>query len=250
MTHVLLAIETSAACCGVALLVESDTASQLFIREHVGVQEHSARLLPMVDEVLAEAGLARNALTAVAFGQGPGGFTGLRVACGVAQGIAFAQGIPVVPVVSHEVIAAATPALTHDRVLVLMDARMSEVYAAAYTRQADLQTWESVCPPVLMALSSIPGWLMSYTDPAAPTWLAGDACHVYPEAFPPSSRLRPAQSQRPSVAVLAPLALRKLKQGQSVAAEQAVPLYVRDKVAFTTEERAAGAGGNPRAVSL
>ena len=81
----LLALETSSSRCGVALLRAADGRLDVTVREHEGSQEHAERLLPMAGELLAEAGLAPGALHAVAFGQGPGGFTGLRVACGVAR---------------------------------------------------------------------------------------------------------------------------------------------------------------------
>src|SRR5690606_1153151 len=97
----ILALETSASRCGVALLSHDAGEDELIVREHDGTAEHSARLLPMVDEVLAAAGLARQAIDAIAFGQGPGGFAGLRVACGVAQGIGVALDIPVLPVVPN-----------------------------------------------------------------------------------------------------------------------------------------------------
>ncbi|WP_437701803.1 tRNA (adenosine(37)-N6)-threonylcarbamoyltransferase complex dimerization subunit type 1 TsaB, partial [Achromobacter xylosoxidans] len=102
----LLALETSSSRCGVALLRAFDGRLEVAVREHEGSQEHAERLLPMANELLAEAGLAPGALQAVAFGQGPGGFTGLRVACGVAQGMAMGLGIPVLPVVSHQAVAA------------------------------------------------------------------------------------------------------------------------------------------------
>ena len=89
----LLALETSSSRCGVALLRAADGRLDVTVREHEGSQEHAERLLPMAGELLAEAGLAPGALHAVAFGQGPGGFTGLRVACGVAQGMALGLDI-------------------------------------------------------------------------------------------------------------------------------------------------------------
>ena len=85
----LLALETSSSRCGVALLRAVDGRLEISVREHEGSQEHAERLLPMADALLAEAGIAASGLHAVAFGQGPGGFTGLRVACGVAQGMAL-----------------------------------------------------------------------------------------------------------------------------------------------------------------
>ena len=130
----LLALETSSSRCGVALLRAADGRLDVTVREHEGSQEHAERLLPMAGELLAEAGLAPGALHAVAFGQGPGGFTGLRVACGVAQGMALGLDIPVLPVVSHLAVAAQTGAAPGQAVLVALDARMNEVYLAVYRR--------------------------------------------------------------------------------------------------------------------
>src|SRR3546814_12968219 len=96
----LLALETSSARCGVALLRETPAGQATRVREHEGAQEHAERLLPMAGELLAQAGLVPADLHAVAFGQGPGGFTGLRVACGVAQGVGLALQVPGVPGVS------------------------------------------------------------------------------------------------------------------------------------------------------
>src|SRR5690606_39876261 len=99
MTVHILALETSSSVCGVALLSCSDDALRVFIQEHDATGEHAERLLPMAEGVMREAGIDRAQLSGVAFGQGPGGFTGLRVACGVAQGIAYALGVRDVPVV-------------------------------------------------------------------------------------------------------------------------------------------------------
>src|SRR5690606_17705028 len=98
MTTHLLALETSSSVCGVALAPLDGSARPLHTLEHDATAEHAERLLPMVDAVLEQGGVGKGALAAVAFGQGPGGFTGLRVACGVAQGLAYALGIPVVPI--------------------------------------------------------------------------------------------------------------------------------------------------------
>src|SRR5690625_3624126 len=98
--HHLLALETSSSVCDVALLSSDGQSMTLRSQSHDATGEHAERLLPMVDELLDQAGIRRQQLSAVAFGQGPGGFTGLRVACGVAQGIAFALGLPVIPIVS------------------------------------------------------------------------------------------------------------------------------------------------------
>src|SRR5690606_33990227 len=121
---------------GVALLSRADDgAIDLKLLEHDAVSEHAERLLPMADELLEQAGIARVDLSAVAFGQGPGGFTGLRVACGVAQGMGFALDIPVIPVPSLQAVAAREHLALSGRAplqIVVQDARMGEIYLAAY----------------------------------------------------------------------------------------------------------------------
>lgn len=252
MPDCLLALETSSDRCSVALLCErAEGTSALHLAAHDGAAEHSARILPLIDTVLAQAGLARNAIRVVAFGQGPGGFTGLRVACGVTQGIAFALDVPVVPVPSHAAVAwhlRDDPAPV--RVIVL-DARMDEVYAAVYRREGD----KDVCvqAPVLIAASAVPEWVLTNV----PVWrggaqdadvcVAGDCVPVLREAGGlPDAWLRDA-AMRPDGEAVAQVGLAVWRAGGSVAADAAQPLYVRDKVAFTSRERAAGAGGNPRA---
>src|SRR5690606_32218841 len=145
---------------------------------------------PMVDQLLEQAGIAPDQLSAVAFGQGPGGFTGLRVACGVAQGMAFALDIPVIPVPSlqaaaaREHIALSGPAPLQ---IVLQDARMGEIYLAAYQAglAAGRAAWKEVQAPVLMDADCFGDWL----DFAAKAWhlpqgagarLLGDALQAYP----------------------------------------------------------------------
>ena len=147
----LLALETSSSRCGVALLRAVDGRLEVSVREHEGSQEHAERLLPMADELLAESGLAPSALHAVAFGQGPGGFTGLRVACGVAQGMALGLGIPVLPIVSHQAVAAQADATQAQAIVVALDARMNEVYLAVYRRAGaspDDPAWETLQAPI------------------------------------------------------------------------------------------------------
>ena len=227
------------------------------VLEHEGAQEHAERLLPMAHELLTRAGLAVSDLDAVAFGQGPGGFTGLRVACGVAQGIALARGLPVVPVVSLQAVAARVPARPEQVVVVALDARMEEVYLGAYRRMdgaADNTEWEVLQTPVLIAAAQavpwiearLPDWRTGLGLPLAPV-LAGDAWQVYAGVMTPSADWPCFDAQRPDVRDVALLGLQAWLRGGVLAPEHAAPLYVRDKVAFTTAERAGGQGGNPRA---
>ncbi|GAA4338011.1 hypothetical protein GCM10023144_34500 [Pigmentiphaga soli] len=249
----ILALETSSAWCGVALLRDAaDGRPVIHLREHEGVQEHSERLLPMIGEVLAEAGLSRAAIGAVAFGQGPGGFTGLRVACGVAQGLGFALGVPVLPVVSHAAVAAQLALAPGQVALVAMDARMREVYLAAYRERGD-GSFETLLAPLLAPLDGLDEWLaprLAQWAPGGAFRLCGDAALVHPDHFAALGGQPADAPLRPTAAAVARLARQAWRRGEAVAPEQATPLYVRDKVAFTTAERLAGAGGNPRVAAI
>ncbi|MCZ8411581.1 tRNA (adenosine(37)-N6)-threonylcarbamoyltransferase complex dimerization subunit type 1 TsaB, partial [Achromobacter dolens] len=185
----LLALETSSSRCGVALLRVSHGRLEVAVREHEGSQEHAERLLPMANDLLAEAGLAPAALQAVAFGQGPGGFTGLRVACGVAQGMAMGLGIPVLPVVSHQAVAAQAGGGPDDAIVVALDARMNEVYLAVYRQGASPTgepAWDTLQAPLLIAAAEVvpwtahhlPAWSRSAGQPLR-ALLAGDAWDAY-----------------------------------------------------------------------
>lgn len=252
----ILSLETSGSRCGVALLREHGGHVDVLLREHDGVAEHSARLLPMVDSVLSEAGLSRDALDAVAFGQGPGGFTGLRVACGVAQGVGYALDIPVLPIVSNAAVEYQLPADAAGLRVIALDARMDETYLAVYRRD---ETTIEVQSPVLIAAADVAPWL----DSRIAAWLgrdaslsaldshdllvAGDVFGQGAEMEGPLSRFIWSQVLRPDARAVAWLGLAAWQAGQARSPEEARPLYVRDKVAFTTREREQGAGGNPRA---
>jgi tRNA threonylcarbamoyladenosine biosynthesis protein TsaB len=248
MTQYILALETSGACCGVALWSDVDGDRRVVLREHHGTKEHSERLLPMVDEVLAEAGVASSALGAIAFGQGPGGFTGLRVACGVAQGLGFALDVPLAPVVSHAAVAWLTDAAPGRVVLVAMDARMDEVYAAAYRigDDAGTRTVVALAEPLLLGAADLMPWARAQAWWTDDVLHAGDAVDAYPVLVGLPSDASRSPIVRPTADAIGALAATLLRDGGGVPADQASPLYVRDKVAFTTAERAAGQGGNPR----
>ncbi|WP_026640304.1 bifunctional tRNA (adenosine(37)-N6)-threonylcarbamoyltransferase complex dimerization subunit type 1 TsaB/ribosomal protein alanine acetyltransferase RimI [Bordetella petrii] len=250
----LLALETSSSRCGVALLRETAVGPVVSMREHEGSQEHAERLLPMAAELLAQAGLQASDLHAVAFGQGPGGFTGLRVACGVAQGMALALQVPVLPVVSHLAVAEQVDAVPGERVLVALDARMNEVYLAVYERRADAgHPWLTCQAPMLIAAHQAAAWAMYHLGGSpgagepAPVCVAGDAWDIYAAEMAVAPGWRRADVARPRADAVARLAREAWRRGEAVAPELAAPLYVRDKVAFTTAEREQGHGGNPKA---
>lgn len=248
----ILALETSSARCGVALLRHDAGLIQIVERHHDGVAEHSARLLGLVDAVLAEAGATAAALNAVAYGQGPGGFTGLRVACGVAQGLGFSLGLPLVPVVTHQALELALPAAGSPWRLVLQDARMGEVYAAVLQRQPGAAVATLVAGPVLVSLAHVASWLSSVGVLAQASgnagWVASDLpAEARTAVAMPTDWLWHDAVLQPEASAVARAAWVAWQGGARVSPEQAQPLYVRDKVAFTTAERALGAGGNPRA---
>lgn len=226
----LLALETSTHMLSVALSMDN----YLIERSEFCVNGGSDRLLPWVQQVLAEAGISLQQLDAIAFGAGPGSFTGLRMACGVAQGLAYGAGLPVIPVVT---LAALALSRGPGRRLACLDARMNEVYYAAYAvtgDEAEEILAPSVCPPEMLPL------------PPGKEWYGcGDGFATYAETL--ATRLGATLSSvDPQVPPLAPavarLAAMQFREGRVLAAAQAVPLYVRDKVALTTRERLARGG--------
>ena len=150
----ILAIDTSTDACSVALMVDGAVCN----RCELG-RQHSSRVLSMLDELLVESGLALTQLDAVAFGRGPGLFTGLRIGAGVVQGLAFGADLPVVPVSS---LAALAQGLDTERTLSAFDARMSQVYWGAYVRNAqgmvELVGGECVVAPQCVPLPETGGW--------------------------------------------------------------------------------------------
>ena len=218
------AFETSTDWCSVALWRDGEIAA---LEERAG-QRHSELLLPMLERLLRQNDFTASRLDAVAFGAGPGSFTGLRIACGVAQGIALARGLPVIGISTLEAIAEESGAA---RVVACLDARMREVYYSAHERQAG--RWREVSAAQCVAPEAL-------SRPAGENWIGcGNGFAVYGNIF-----RRLFSSMKPGIHPTAPavarLAAPRLATGEGVDAALAVPVYVRDKVAFTTEERRAG----------
>ncbi|HYC35612.1 MAG TPA: tRNA (adenosine(37)-N6)-threonylcarbamoyltransferase complex dimerization subunit type 1 TsaB [Usitatibacter sp.] len=222
----LLAVETSTELCSVALL----RGDELFLEEALAGNRHSDLLVPMIRKVLERARLAPAAMDAFAFGQGPGSFTGIRIACGIVQGLAFGAGRPVVPVPSLLALAEQS---NEARVLAALDARMGEAYLAAYSRSG--QDWDEVISPRLVdpaALPPLPGraWIATGSGFGSHAWLR--------EGYRDSIELR-LEGDLPRAGAVARIGARRYLRGGAIPAEQAAPLYLRDKVALTTEERRA-----------
>lgn len=222
----LLAFDTSTERLSVALSVADGAGVRLLSHEAEGGREASAALIPAALGLLRQAGLSLTSLQAIVFGQGPGSFTGLRTACSVAQGLAYGAARPVLPV---ETLLAVAEEARHahgaTRVLALLDARMDEVYAAAYVH--DGQAWHREGPISL-------GPAQAVALPAGFV-LAGNAFDAYADRLPAGPRL-PAL---PTATALLRVAPGLIAAGAAVPAHEALPLYVRDKVAQTTEEREA-----------
>jgi tRNA threonylcarbamoyladenosine biosynthesis protein TsaB len=252
-----LALETSTDTLSLAVAC----GTQIWTHTSAGGALTSTHMIPQTLALLKEAGLALTDLKAVVFGRGPGAFTGLRTACSVAQGLAFGADLPVLPMdtllaVAEEARAAhaATDAAPVTRVLAVMDARMEQVYVAAYEftpNAADTAvgveganplngTWRCVQAPELHSPEAL-HWPADWThDPAqtagATFIAAGNAWPVYAGRWPTTLAV-PQVMALPTAAALLRLAPSAWAAGAAVPPEEALPLYIRDKVAQTTDER-------------
>lgn len=229
----LLAFDTSTELISIAVTRPMDGAARVWQHTGAGGAQASGTLIPVIETLMAEAGLAFEELDAIAFGRGPGSFTGLRTACAVAQGLGFGAGVPLLPVdtllaVAEEARAQQAPQAASLRVLALLDARMDELYAAPYD-YADGR-WQQRSDFRLNKPEQV-----QTQDIEA---LAGNVFAEYGERLPVPAGL-PRWQALPTAAAMLRLAPALLAEGNAVAAELALPRYIRDKVALTTEERAA-----------
>ena len=220
-----LALETSTEYCSVALWQDGLVVDRC---ELVG-QKHSEVLIGMLDALLREAGVKLVQLDGIAFGMGPGSFTGVRIACGATQGLALGADLPVVGVCTLQALAQASG---QDKVIAVLDARRGEVYHAAYEKHAG--EWMAVCEPSLC--------LPQHAPPVTGTgWFgAGSGFALYGAALNEryTGRLAGSDAQAvPQAGAIAQLAASRFAAGEGVDAAQAMPLYLRDKVALKTSER-------------
>jgi tRNA threonylcarbamoyladenosine biosynthesis protein TsaB len=221
----ILALETSTEYCSVALWQDGAVADRC---ELVG-QKHSEVLMPMLDGLLREADIRLGDMDGIAFGAGPGSFTGVRIACGVAQGLALGASLPVVGVCTLQALAQASG---HDKVIATLDARMDEVYHAAYEKRDG--EWAAVCEPSLYLPQDAPGVEGKGWFGAGSGYLAhGEALHARYAANLDAVDARAV----PQARAVAQLAAALFAAGQGMDAAQALPLYLRDKVALKTGER-------------
>ena len=221
----LLALETSTERCSVALHLDG----KVFVDEVHAGQKHSDMVMEMLAGICERNGITVQDIEGFAFGSGPGSFTGLRIACGVVQGMAFGLdrkvvGVPTLLAIAEQ---AAAP-----RVIAALDARMGETYFAAYERVGD--AWHTVVEPCLCGTGTLP--VLSGDD-----WVgigSGFDAHDYVRSCYAGQLLATRTGCLPSAREVATLAVREFAAGHAVDAEHAMPLYVRDKVALTIEERA------------
>ncbi|MDQ6620294.1 MAG: tRNA (adenosine(37)-N6)-threonylcarbamoyltransferase complex dimerization subunit type 1 TsaB [Pseudomonadota bacterium] len=225
-----LAFDTSSPWCSVALSHEGGWFEH---EEEVG-QAHSERLLPIVRQLLARARCAISQLDGIAFGAGPGSFTGVRIACSVAQGLALGLERPAVPVCTLEAMAQHAWREHHiERPYVCTDARMGEVYVAAYERTQD--GWREWLTPAVMKPIAVPPM------PHVRDWTGcGNGFEAYPQLASALDIATVCNDVRATGRAIAELALPRFAAGSAVTAEEALPLYVRHRVALTSAEREAG----------
>lgn len=221
----ILALETSTEYCSVALWQDGGCIS----RSELAGQKHSELLIEMLDGLLREAGTRLAQLDGIAFGAGPGSFTGVRIACGAAQGLALGADLPVAGI---STLLALAQASGHDKVVAALDARMGEIYHAAYQKRAG--EWVAVCEPALGRPQLAPavqgaGWFG-----------AGSGFNMYESVLGNhyAGQLTGMDSLAiPQASAIAELAAGQFASGNGVDAALAAPVYLRDKVALKTCER-------------
>jgi tRNA threonylcarbamoyladenosine biosynthesis protein TsaB len=223
----ILAVETSTERCSVALLWDGKIA----LAEELAGQRHSEMLMGMIDGLLEAQDIKIGNLDGIAFGAGPGSFTGLRIACGVVQGLAFGAHKRVVGISSLLALAEASDS---DRVIAALDARMGETYVGAFERDAG--QWREVIDPCLADAKSLPrvgggGWCGVGSGFDTHGYLANQY----------NTQLATILTARlPGAHAIVSLAAREFAAGRAIDPQLARPLYIRDKVALTAYERATG----------
>ncbi len=220
-----LALETSTEYCSVALWLDGAVME----RCELAGQKHSELLIAMLNGLLEDAGLGIRDMDGIAFGMGPGSFTGVRIACGATQGLALGANLPVVGVCTLQALAEASG---RPRVIAALDARMGEIYHAAYEKRDGI--WVAVSEPRLCKPEDAP--VVSGND-----WFgAGSGFAVHGEALGRryTGQLQSANGAAvPQAAAVAALGVAQFAQGCGMDAAEALPLYLRDKVALKTAER-------------
>lgn len=221
----ILALDTSTEYCSVALWHDGAIVE----RCDLAVQKHSEMLIAMVDDLLQAAGCKLHALDGIAFGKGPGSFTGVRIACGAAQGLAFGASLPVAGICTLEALAENSG---KEKVIAVLDARMGEIYHAAYEKRDG--AWAVLSEPRLCKPEEAPPL------PGNDWFGAGSGFVSHGETLGGryAGQLQGTNGAAvPQAAAIAALGAAQFAQGRGVDAAEALPLYLRDKVALKTSER-------------
>ncbi|MGH1409391.1 MAG: tRNA (adenosine(37)-N6)-threonylcarbamoyltransferase complex dimerization subunit type 1 TsaB [Aeromonas sp.] len=221
----ILAVDTATEACSAALLV----GDKLFSRWEEAPRDHTRKILPMVQDLLDEAGITLDKLDAIAFGRGPGSFTGVRIGISVAQGLAFGAGVPLIGISTLAAMAQGAYRLDGaQQVLTAIDARMNEVYFGRYELidgRMQLVGDEAVSDPA--ALVDVRGKL------AGPVTCVGTGFETYGETLSGlADELAVSQVRFPAAEDMLPLARAAWLAGEAVPVEQATPVYLRDKVTW------------------
>jgi tRNA threonylcarbamoyladenosine biosynthesis protein TsaB len=225
----LLALDTATERVHLALGI----GDRVRVRDEAGSAQASVTVLPAIFALLQEADTPIARLDAIAFGQGPGAFTGLRTACAVAQGLSLGARLPVLALDTLMAVAEdARQRHGDERVWVAMDARMDEVFAAEYQRAGE--RWRATCAPALYTLEA----LHARWRERPPACVAGSAINAFGARLQVGNAATRPDAQPRGDALLA-LARAAWRDGKALDASQALPVYLRDKVALTTDERAA-----------
>lgn len=224
---IVLAIETSTNLASVALLKNDDT---LIFRTASNIYRHSEIILPMVQQLLIEANIKLADCNLLAFGAGPGSFTGIRIACAIVQGLAFGINVPVAPIITLKAMAQAYLELNKKAtdVLTILDARMNEVYWGQY-RYID-NDWQVIIEPMLSSPMKV--------QPQGNVLACGNGLTTYKTMFVNATFSINNQEKIiiPHAAQIAVLGYKMLKQGSAISSQNAQPFYLRNKVALTTTE--------------
>lgn len=245
----ILALETSTEYCSVAIFQSGDAKnsnaknSQIISRSELVGQRHSEVLLGMIAQVMSEAGVKLSQLDGIAFGSGPGSFTGVRIACGVAQGLALGATLPVLGVCTLQAVAQVAYQIEgRNKIIAALDARMNEVYFACYELPAgewQAGAWKTAVEPALCLPENTPEVIGSGWFGAGGGFLA----HGVAWSARYGNQLAGVDATIiPEASAIAQLAAPLFATGQGMDAALALPLYLRDKVALKIAEQSGGAG--------
>lgn len=218
----ILAFDTSTAACSVALYTEREESPVIFSRHAIIPKQHTTTILPMIQELLDEAGMKMQDLQAIAYGRGPGSLTGIRIAVSLAQGLAYAHQTPLIPISSLNILAqTAYDELGYQQTLVLMDARMHEVYVGWYQLKNGIMT--AITPDQIQMPEQV-------SINTTPYMGVGDGFKAYSVQL--STALQPpptsiADKLFPNATSMLALAIKHFQQGECINAKDAVPHYLR-----------------------